>query len=462
MEDFKKRYPDFKVYEKSVNRVGEKYIFLASKDNEKFIVVGENDFKLFPAFESVDILSENFPFLRPSCCGLRKSFGFGDRLGISTPGHIRALYNYEFFPLFAQQSVRELERTGRTFKDVINSAVLGCFQEGYEEGFGADADHIKEIKHLKQASDAGFTFFTIDPSDKIHNPVNLPLEKKKELLSKYLPYYKKTYLDRKYQIKDAIYRIDEVNLQELVITYGEALDHIEECYRFLKSLSRPFDFEVSVDETNVPTTPLAHIFIVEELRKRNIDFQGLAFRFPGHFEKGVDYKGDIENLRETFISHQIIREHMDNYKISLHSGSDKLSIYPVFKDVFGDKIHIKTSGTSWIEAVKLIALKDFSFFLEILKCSIKNFRKNSASYEISANPEMIDLKEINNISVEELFKNNDIRQIIHISYGTILTEKDTDGKFLYRDRFFKLLNENEEEYYKLLQSHLGNHLRLLQ
>ena len=248
--------------------------------------------------------------------------------------------------------------------------------------------------------------------------------------------------------------MDEKNLKEFVITYGEAIDHIEECYKLLKCLSKPFDFEVSVDETTIPTTPIAHILIVEELKRRDIEFHSIAFRFPGHFEKGIDYKGDKEQLRNIFIAHQLIREHMGNYKISLHSGSDKLSIYPLFKDVFGEKIHIKTSGTSWIEAVKLIALKDFHFFLEILECSIRNFKKNSASYEISARPELIDLKEIGRISIEDLFRMDDIRQIIHISYGTILTGK-------YREKFFNLLHKNEDDYYKLLHSHLDGHLKLL-
>ncbi|MCM8761923.1 MAG: tagaturonate epimerase family protein, partial [Candidatus Omnitrophica bacterium] len=143
IEDFKKAHPDFKVYEKSINRAGDRYIFLASKNNEKFIVFGERDFRFFSAFKNVNILLENFSFLKPVAAGLKKSFGFGDRLGISTPGHIRSVKNYDFFPLFAQQSVRELKRTERTFEDVINSAILGCFQEGYIDGFGADADHVK-------------------------------------------------------------------------------------------------------------------------------------------------------------------------------------------------------------------------------------------------------------------------------------------------------------------------------
>ncbi|MCX8082224.1 MAG: tagaturonate epimerase family protein [bacterium] len=458
MENFKKSYPDFRIYENSINEAGNKYIFLVSKDNSKFIVIGKTDFKFLPASENVDILLENFPFLKPTTCGLKRSFGFGDRLGISTPGHIRAVKDYPFFPLFAQQSVRELERTGRTFKDVRNSAVLGCFQEGYKDGFGADADHIKEIKYLKQAADAGFTFFTIDPSDKIHNPAVMSEEQKKYILGGYISAFEQNYLNRRYHIKKTSYLIDRDALEELVITYGEAIDHIEECYKFLKNHCKTFDFEVSVDETSIPTTPLAHIFIVEELQRRNINFQSIAFRFPGHFEKGIDYNGDINVLKETFIAHQTIREKMGNYKISLHSGSDKLSIYTLFKDIFGDKIHIKTSGTSWIEAVKLIAMKDFGLFLEILKNCLKDFKENSASYEISAKPEKIDLEEIKDISVEDLFRDNNIRQIIHISYGSILGKSNSKE---VKERFLKILYKYEEEYHTLLKSHLDNHLRLI-
>ena len=80
---------------------------------------------------------------QPSPLGLRKSFGFGDRTGLATPGHIAAARKFDFAPIFAQQSIREMERTGRTPQQVMDDAVWGVFSESWRSGFGADADHLK-------------------------------------------------------------------------------------------------------------------------------------------------------------------------------------------------------------------------------------------------------------------------------------------------------------------------------
>jgi len=462
MDNFRRRYPGFLVYPRSVNRRGGGYFFLASRNGEKFIVAGRDNFTFFPAVQNAGMLLKKFPFLKARPCGLENSFGFGDRLGMAAPGHIRALGKHGFFPLLAQQSARELHRTSRSFKEVMDAAVLGCFQEGYKGGFGADADHIKELHRLREAVSAGFTFFTIDPSEKVYNPSSLPSERKKKMLSSYLAGSKKLFSGRKYYVGKNSYEFNEEIISDLILTYAESIDYVEECYKFLKSSSPVFDFEVSYDETSLPTTPLAHIFIVEMLKRKNVQFQSLALRFPGRFEKGIDYIGDTGVLEEALEVHGNIRQKTGDYKLSLHSGSDKFTVYPYFKKIPGGKIHVKTAGTSWIEAVKVIAEKDFSFFLRMLECSAANFVKNSASYEISARPGAARRKALKSRNVEDLFNDANVRQVIHISYGTILTEKDLSGRFRYRDRFFEILAENEELYHARLENHLGKHLRLLQ
>ncbi len=126
----------------------------------------EEEVKFVPLTrENSFLMQEIFPHLRPSLSQGRASFGFGDRLGITTPAHIRSLEGYKVFPYLAQQSVRELERTGRSFEEVISSAVWGIIQTGFRGEWGADADHIKSIEKLKEAVKAGFSMFTIDPSE---------------------------------------------------------------------------------------------------------------------------------------------------------------------------------------------------------------------------------------------------------------------------------------------------------
>ena len=89
-------------------------------------------------------------------------------MGSATPGHIQALRSADpqgrQAPIFAQQSVRENSRTGRTPQQVVDDAMWGVFQEGWRRDWGADADHLKELSDLEAFAAAGYTFFTIDPS----------------------------------------------------------------------------------------------------------------------------------------------------------------------------------------------------------------------------------------------------------------------------------------------------------
>ena len=101
--------------------------------------------------------------------GLDPSFGFGDRIGLATPGHVQALRaaGLPIQPIFPQQSIREMQRTGRTPDDVMGDALAGMAQAGWEGPTGADADHLKTPEDVAVTTEAGFRFFTIDPSDAV-------------------------------------------------------------------------------------------------------------------------------------------------------------------------------------------------------------------------------------------------------------------------------------------------------
>ena len=80
--------------------------------------------------------------------------------------------------------------------------------------------------------------------------------------------YPKLYLQKRYKLGNQQIEINNENLSDFILVYAEAVEFAEECYKFIKDKISSFDFEVSVDETSLPTTPLAHILIVEELRRR--------------------------------------------------------------------------------------------------------------------------------------------------------------------------------------------------
>ncbi|MFH1609855.1 MAG: tagaturonate epimerase family protein, partial [Candidatus Bipolaricaulota bacterium] len=148
--------------------------------------------------ENARALGGVFPWLSPHRLPDRPSFGFGDRLGLATPGHVRACTRAHVFPVLAQQSVRENARTGRTFEEVLTRAVFGAFEEGYQGGFGADADHIKDVNDALHAADLGYTLFTCDPSDHTVAMGRLPPT---EVANRFrsmpeAPAWRKDYLDR--------------------------------------------------------------------------------------------------------------------------------------------------------------------------------------------------------------------------------------------------------------------------
>ncbi|MFM7831364.1 MAG: tagaturonate epimerase family protein, partial [Planctomycetaceae bacterium] len=109
-----------------------------------------------------------FVVQQPECqtLGLSPSFGFGDRTGLATPGHVLAMQRDGggIQPIFPQQSIREMARTGRTPADVMSDALAGAAAAGWTSATGADADHLKTPEDVDATAAAGFVFFTIDPS----------------------------------------------------------------------------------------------------------------------------------------------------------------------------------------------------------------------------------------------------------------------------------------------------------
>src|SRR5690606_381163 len=102
-----------------------------------------------------------FDWLNPKAVGTqRASIGLGDRLGLATPGHIAAVANRDVMPILAQQSIRELDLTGRSYPEVLDAAAWAVFQEGYTLGYGADGDHLKNPSDVQYAIDLGFSMIT--------------------------------------------------------------------------------------------------------------------------------------------------------------------------------------------------------------------------------------------------------------------------------------------------------------
>ena len=168
------------VYEKSADLSGETAAAIVRKNGVKMLAVSgpeagkfngteENGVVFAPlSTENAEPLQALFPYTAPQSHKAHPfTFGLGDRLGLATPGHVRVAREYKIFPIFAQQSIRELNLTNRTFKDVIAAAAFGVFQEGYKDGYGADGDHLKTIEEIRYALESGCSMVTLDCSEHI-------------------------------------------------------------------------------------------------------------------------------------------------------------------------------------------------------------------------------------------------------------------------------------------------------
>jgi len=493
-----KKFPDFgdiEIYPKSVQELNEIIFFIAKTWCRKYLYIYFENFfdKVVSKFEGTVItfngsqkyylkkcvhnthnrkmLQTIFDFTKPSTLGLVDSFGFGDRLGLANPAHLRALSGSRFKPVVAQQSIRELSRTHRTPAEVMDAAVWAVFQEGYEGGFGADADHLKTKDDINLMVKNGFTMFTFDPGAYVHNEADTygdheldePVlnQNWKGLKSNYEDYVVE-YVAMEIKINDEYFiRANENNLKRAVIKYGDALVHIKTMHDHLKNKYSTYnsEVEVSVDETESVTSPFEHYFIANELKRLGVKLISLAPRFIGEFEKGIDYKGDLNLFKEEYIKHISIAKYFGTYKLSLHSGSDKFSVYNVIGSLKLSVTHVKTAGTSYLEALKVISVKDTKLFREILDYSRNVYENEKQSYHVSADINKV--KSADNYSDEELiglFSLEDSRQILHVTFGRVLSDKNEKGEYLFKERIFGCLKENEELHYKFLIDHFHKHL----
>ncbi|TET07086.1 MAG: hypothetical protein E3J83_05525, partial [Candidatus Atribacteria bacterium] len=177
---------------------------------------------------------------------------------------------------------------------------------------------------------------------------------------------------------------------------------------------------------------------------------------------GIEYIGNVEEFAKEFSLHTALSKSIGRYKLSLHTGSDKFSVYPIFAQETDGLCHIKTAGTSWLEEAKVIAIKDPVLYREIHRFALENFEKDRASYNLTTDLSRVsNIDELSDEQLVDLFNKPDSRQLIHITYGSILRAKDNKGKYIFKDRIYQVLFRYEEDHYRELSNHIRRHLELL-
>jgi hypothetical protein len=416
---------------------------------------------------------------QPIILGLSPSFGFGDRIGLATTGHVLAMQEagLGIRPIFAQQSIREMTRTGRSPRQVMTDALAGAEAAGWTGPQGADADHLKTPADVDATAAAGFVFFTIDPSEKVDPAADGYPED--QLRAHYAQVRAEVdWMDR--YVGKAVtlstgtkIQLTERDCMKAAVKYGLAInlavgmsDHIA---AVMKKLAKPFEIELSVDETPQPTTLAEHYIIADQVLRRGMKMVSLAPRFIGDFEKGVDYKGDLGAFEKSAADHAAIAAMLGPYKLSLHSGSDKLSVYGILAKVTKGLFHVKTAGTSYLEALRVLARHDGRLFRRIIEFARLRYGADKATYHVSATlasappPEQVADPAVLEKLYLECWPDVPVgrgftapgRQILHCTFGSVLTDPTM------QQQLRGVLLEHRGVYDQILAEHFSRHLNAL-
>ena len=388
------------------------------------------------------------------------SFGVGDRFAHQGKAQLAAIIKaaeqgVEIVPVW-NKSNREHQTIGSEIESCRAAADEAVKALGWTKSHYVDADHInlKIVDPFLSSSD----FYTIDVADAIGQPakeadVNAFIESVPELIGTLNI--------------EGIPEPLEMTRESIAATANQYLNAVKlagEIYRYIASKNGEGTFvtEVSMDETDSPQTPPELLIILAAIAKEGIPIQTIAPKFTGRFNKGVDYVGDVDQFAKEFeddlavIAHAVDRYGLpENLKLSVHSGSDKFSIYgPIRKalEKTGAGLHIKTAGTTWLE--ELIGLAEaggagLEIAKEVYAQAFEHSEALCAPYAtvIDIDPAKLPTPdEVNGWSSEQYVNalrhdpnhaefNSSFRQLLHVGYKIAAK---------MGDRYLNMLDECEE------------------
>jgi hypothetical protein len=292
------------------------------------------------------------------------SFGVGDRFAHQAKAQLRACMQaaaqgVEVTPVW-NKSHREHVIVGSTPASTRTAAEKAVRELDWTKPFHVDADHIRldTVDPFLDNSD----FYTLDVADAIGQPAA------NEAVQTFVERHTELVGALKVPGIDEPFETSRADIERIAGKYLNAVHEAGQLYRHIASVKGQGKFitEVSMDETDSPQTPPELLVILGAIADEKIPAQTIAPKFTGRFNKGVDYVGDVVQFEKEFnedlavIAHAVRQYDLpENLKLSIHSGSDKFSIYePIRKALActGAGIHVKTAGTNWLE--ELIGLAE--------------------------------------------------------------------------------------------------------
>jgi len=369
------------------------------------------------------------------------TFGVGDRFGHQGQAQLQAFLmaheqGIDVCPVW-NKSNREHTLIGSKPEDVRAEAKEAVEKLGWKNAYFVDADHInlKTVDRFIESSD----FFTLDVAEDVGKPSSP--EATERFLARIQPYLGTLTIPG----ISTPFAITRQLAQATADQFLFAIRTAGEIYRHIESQKGPGRFvtEVSVDETDKPQTPAELFLILAMIAEEKIPVQTVAPKFNGRFNKGIDYVGDLVQFEKEFeenlhILAFAIREFglPADLKLSVHSGSDKFSLYPIIRKLVQKHrvgLHVKTAGTTWLE--ELIGLAEaggegLAIVKEIYSGALDHFAELTQSYTtvLAIDPQYLpSATEVVAWSSDRLVKtlrhdpkcpeyNPHFRQLLHVSF----------------------------------------------
>ncbi len=292
------------------------------------------------------------------------SIGIGDRFAHQGKAQLAAIMKAReegvlITPVW-NKSFREHSTIHTQPMDTRQAADAAVKALNWNEAYFVDADHVglKTVDLFLDASD----FFTLDVADYIEKPT---AEKD---IDAFVNKFQKYSGELAFPGIDEKFEVNQSKIREIAHKYLFAVQEAGRIYRHIlsKKAGDQFVVEVSMDETKEPQTPLEMFFILAAIAQEGIPVRTIAPKFTGRFNKGVDYVGDLKQFTKEFEQDlaviQMVKKEFSlpsDLKLSVHSGSDKFSLYkPIHQALrkFNAGLHLKTAGTTWLEEVIGLAM----------------------------------------------------------------------------------------------------------
>ena len=369
------------------------------------------------------------------------SFGIGDRFAHQGKAQLAAIIKAKqqgcnIVPVW-NKSNREHSIIGTEPADVKKEAEAAVKALGWKDSYYIDADHIN-LNNVDGFIDSS-NFFTLDVADYIGQKCD------EKDLKAFVAANKKFIGKIEIPGIGEKLNITQSDLEKIGAKFLLAVKKAGETYRHVaaKKGADKFVTEVSVDESNLPQSPVEMLFILSAIAAEGIPAQTIAPKFTGRFNKGVDYVGNVAQFEIVFnediaVINFVIKQFglPATLKLSVHSGSDKFSIYTPIKKAlkkFNAGLHLKTAGTTWLEEIIGLALAGgcgLDIAKEVYKQALEHFDELCGPYAT-----VIDINKSKLPSPEEVFKwdstkyantlrhdqkckdyNPNFRQLIHVGY----------------------------------------------